>query len=228
MTTLNIKSILGALLDKTVERGCTEEEAMAAAAKVQELLAKYRLSMADVGAPVQDETVGEERADGLAATRLPSWYGALARAVAEANGCEALAKGGKVYYVGTPLNRELAQWLLAHVNQQLNALAARYAMGRGRGFAHGYRMGVVATVCDRLKAGNAEAQRTASQAGLVLVGKQLAEVKRFMARTYPHVRQGSTATTRQVSAFMMGRAHGAQVSFGRPVGHERKQIGYSK
>ncbi|RYJ03496.1 MAG: DUF2786 domain-containing protein, partial [Acetobacteraceae bacterium] len=43
-----VKARIRALAAKTVERGCSEAEAMAAAAKVGELLEVYGLSMSEV------------------------------------------------------------------------------------------------------------------------------------------------------------------------------------
>lgn len=43
-----IKARILALMSKTTENGCTEEEAMAASQKVQELLNKYQLSLSDI------------------------------------------------------------------------------------------------------------------------------------------------------------------------------------
>ncbi len=45
-----IRSILRALRQKTVDNGCTEEEAMAAAEKMAEMLSKHGLTEADLGA----------------------------------------------------------------------------------------------------------------------------------------------------------------------------------
>jgi len=47
-TNESIKQKILALMAKTTENGCSEEEAMAASAKVQELLNKYQLSLSDI------------------------------------------------------------------------------------------------------------------------------------------------------------------------------------
>lgn len=44
----DIKAKIHALMAKTVENGCTEEEALAASKKVQEMLNKYQLSLSDI------------------------------------------------------------------------------------------------------------------------------------------------------------------------------------
>jgi uncharacterized protein DUF2786 len=54
------------LMAKTTENGCTEEEAMLAAAKARELMDRYRLTMTDVeiqAEPIITETV--DRANDL-------------------------------------------------------------------------------------------------------------------------------------------------------------------
>lgn len=48
MTTSNISKKIKALLNKTIENGCSESEALASANKAQELLSKHNLSMSEV------------------------------------------------------------------------------------------------------------------------------------------------------------------------------------
>jgi uncharacterized protein YnzC (UPF0291/DUF896 family) len=55
------------LLAKTVENGCTPEEAAAAAAKAQELIAKYQENFTSEGTPV-NASVDVTKIDGLEIT----------------------------------------------------------------------------------------------------------------------------------------------------------------
>jgi hypothetical protein len=58
---LKILKRIQALLDKTTERGCTEAEAAAAAAKAQEPLTEYNLDAAMVGQGAEQDTRREEQ-----------------------------------------------------------------------------------------------------------------------------------------------------------------------
>jgi hypothetical protein len=81
---LKVLKQIAALLDKTVERGCTEEEATAATAKAQELLTKYNLDASLVGQAHGQEGRREEQKirGGFYEYQQNLW-----RAVAELNFC---------------------------------------------------------------------------------------------------------------------------------------------
>lgn len=76
---------IAALLSKTVERGATEAEALAAAQKAQELMAKYHIEMIDLGTGSESEDV-----DITNATATRRWERCLFNAVAKNMRCRVL------------------------------------------------------------------------------------------------------------------------------------------
>ena len=82
---MDIKAKIEKLLAKTVENGCTMEEAAAAAKMVQKLIGKYHIELAEVS----NET---ETADGevLDVKSVRKWEIRLVSAIARNMRCEAI------------------------------------------------------------------------------------------------------------------------------------------
>ncbi len=82
---MDIKAKIEKLLAKTVENGCTMEEAAAAAKMVQKLIGKYHIELAEVGN-------GTEMADGeaLDVKSVRKWEIRLVSAIARNMRCEAI------------------------------------------------------------------------------------------------------------------------------------------
>src|SRR5262245_3952745 len=222
-----IKELIGSLLDKTAERGCTQSEAEAAAAKIQELLAKYRLTLADTveeaAAPIQEETTSHSKA-----RRAPAWFQRLASAVARANGCFVYTSyrrnpltgilGTHVELVGTQRNRETALWLLRHLASQVDCLAMRHAYGQGRLFVAAYRIGVATAIGERLCQAAQDAHAGASGRALVAVQLQDAALARYKA-SLP-LRSGRGTLIGDSDGYALGVAHGRdRVSMSAPMGN---------
>ena len=119
-----IKAKLRALLSKTVENGCTESEALAAAEKAQELLSRYGIEADEVGAP-------EEWAEdyvGLGARRRPR--DSLWMALGFFCNCKAWLSrtetGWRVRYFGRPCDVAVASYLHDILERAIVAALADY------------------------------------------------------------------------------------------------------
>lgn len=95
---MDIKAKIEKLLAKTIENGCTVEEAASAAKMVQRLIKKYHVDLAEVG----DEP---EKADGerLGAKSVKKWEMRLVSAIARNMRCEVIISRR---YVATSVNRK--------------------------------------------------------------------------------------------------------------------------
>lgn len=95
---MDIKAKIEKLLAKTIENGCTMEEAAAAAKMVQKLVKKYHIELAEIGD--ESEKADSERLD---AKSVKKWEIRLVSAIARNMRCEVIVSRR---YVATSVNRK--------------------------------------------------------------------------------------------------------------------------
>lgn len=125
---MTAESILGKiqhLLNKTVERGCTEEEAQSAAEMAQRLLTKHNLTMVDLEKRGHQKKPGVHKAEhdlGKAAFR---WKLLLADIMASHYFCHSLTDhvSKRVFFVGRPDNTKALTMLYVWVIDQIKSLS---------------------------------------------------------------------------------------------------------
>jgi len=229
-----VKARIRALAAKTVERGCSEAEAMAAAAKVGELLDVYGLSMSEV--ELREEACVQRRAafTGPARTALRWAYPALLRFCE----CRGWTDGRQDFVLfGLEPDVQMAEWLLHVVARALAHEEARYRAGPAyaarreapqavlRSFRYGFADRLskrLDELADARAAAMAERRAaegrggSASTALVVAKERKLDEAFRGLGvrlrTTY------SSATVRDRGAFRSGAEAGARVGLERPVG----------
>lgn len=127
MTQANEKIIarIQALLAKTTERGCTPQEAEAAAQKVAALMAVYQLSESDVAPKDQKNKRGEARCK---YGKCEPWTLRLAAAVAQMTGTfHAYSAGtGFVFFYGTEDAVDAAVFSFNNLQEQAANMAYAY------------------------------------------------------------------------------------------------------
>lgn len=114
-----------ALLDKTEENGCTVEEAASAAAKVQELLLKYNLDMAEIirvkGQRSEDITHKEGIPISIHKFTMKGWRIRLMDGIAQHNFCKMLYRRGQNTFIliGREVDVKVVEQLYHSVSNQL-------------------------------------------------------------------------------------------------------------
>ena len=142
-----------ALLNKTVERGATEAEALAATRKAQELMSKYDIVLADIGS--DKEEIGE---DEFQATRR--WAQVLASTVGANMRCEVLKytvdRITMMRFIGRDTDRAIAlktyKMLLQACKNGIQRVRAETQL-RGentRGVDVSYALGFISAVRDEM------------------------------------------------------------------------------
>lgn len=125
MTTESVLEKIRHLMNKTVERGCTEGEAAAAAELVAKLLEKHNLSVVDLETRGHKApAVGKVEHDlGKASFK---WKLSLAEVMAKHYYCHAMIdwQAKRVFFVGRPDNTEALTMLYKWVIDQIRRLAA--------------------------------------------------------------------------------------------------------
>ncbi|WP_142850044.1 DUF2786 domain-containing protein [Telmatospirillum sp. J64-1] len=223
-----LKARLQALRAKTVANGCTEEEALAAAAKVAELLERHDLSLSDL------ELAQEQCRRAVAPTNRKQRQPISACIGAIAHFCDCKAwmekdETGKISHVffGLPGSVEMALYIHDVVAGAMNAEWQRYK--RSQRFIRysddartSFLFGMAVSIADKLtemKTRRNEASRAGSGRDLVLVKNAIVEAE--LARMNLTFRK-TRASGRKVSvdAYEAGQAAGQGVTIRPAVGDE--------
>jgi hypothetical protein len=224
-----LKSRIQALRAKTIDNGCTEEEALAAAAKVAELLDRHDLSLSDI-------EIREEHCERLAfetwrRKRIP--LDACIGAVAAFCDCRVWREKnptGAFRYVFFGLRSDVA---VAHYLTELIDGAVRRELGRYKvsreylRFRHNERhmanssfaLGMVTSIATKLAAMKVERDGVNRSTGRDLVVVKAAIVAEELARldlNLRTVRSGSRMVS--MTAYESGSAAGASLAVNPGVG----------
>jgi hypothetical protein len=163
-----------ALLAKTVENGCTEEEAASAAAMVQRLLMTYGLSMDQVDNATKEKSAEFDVKSGTHNVKNVHqgqihWQWRLADCVCKVTCCKFLLNPGRngrphqYFFIGTGVNIRVASILFDWLSTQMMELAAierkrlydlRNKGGSkyiGKNFFKSFMLGINSRVCTRLE-----------------------------------------------------------------------------
>ncbi|HEX3498008.1 MAG TPA: DUF2786 domain-containing protein [Stellaceae bacterium] len=214
-----LKSRIQALRAKTIDNGCTEEEALSAAAKVAELLDRHDLSLSDV--ELREEHC--ERAEFATGRRKRIPLDECVGAVAEFCDCRVWREktgAGELRYVffGLPADVAVAHYLTELIDGAVRGELGRYKTSREYlRFRHNERhmanassaLGMVTSIADKLTAMK-EARDGANRSGgrdlvvikATIVAEELARLELNLRTVRPARRLVST------TAFDAGSAAG--------------------
>ncbi len=223
-----LRTRIQALRAKTIDNGCTEDEALSAAAKVAELLDRYDLSMTDVEirtAPCERREYETHRKKRIP---LDDCIGAVA------NFCDCRAwrektPGGEARYVffGLRSDIEVAHYLTGLIDAAVRSELGRYKTTPDyRRFRHqdrhmanaSFALGMVASIADKLTAMKAGRDKTNAGSGRALVILKAAIVDAEFGKLGLNLRTQRGAS-RMVSmmAYEAGGAAGASLAFNRGI-----------
>lgn len=141
----------------------SEEEAQVAAAKAQELAARYQIEI-EVGEGDRECGWVEE----IVRERLSTWRAQLLGSLARLNGAWTVKHSGRgVILTGERGSVEIVLALYRGVEAQVEALAKRRAKGLGKRFANAYRLGLVDSLRERMETGTRAAREGSEEGALV-------------------------------------------------------------
>lgn len=201
---MDIKAKIEKLLAKTIENGCTVEEAASAAKMVQKLIGKYHIELAEVG----NET---ETADGevLDAKSVRKWEIRLISAIARNMRCEAIVshrytagninRKSFVYIIGMDADRKAVISLyeklrkICKVGMKKEQNYHKAIFGTSKGIADSYGFGFMQAI-------RSEMEKQAK--ALVLVTPK--EVDDKVQELFPHARVTHTNVSCNEHAYNSG------------------------
>lgn len=212
-----------ALLAKTTEAGCSEDEAGAAMAKAHELLAKYQLSLSDL----------DLRAEGTARSRVGRDFrgiaSRLATRVARFCGCKCwqdAERSGSIHFLGLASDAQLAEWLLAALTGFVQRRTLDWSLEEGESIPNivdSFVTGCIARINERIleeiNARSATGEVSGSRA-LIVVKNQL--VTEAFAALNLNLRKArpTAAQIHSQAAYNAGQQAGGEASFAKPTARQ--------
>ena len=205
-------------LKEMAERG-TENEAIVASQKLQELCLKYGI---DSGELEKGDSFSVEILDHGKA--LPKWKKVLATAIALGSGayCFCSRRNGESLIRVSGLDYQ--QTIVATQYRHLVAIIERLAKEntKGRSNRHDYKMGVSVTLHDRLvpkkRNDRSQVESPSQVEGLILLSKAIDRAKHH-AETIAGRIGSSSAKVRLSGAYLAGQQAGRNLSTNAPLGN---------
>jgi Protein of unknown function (DUF2786) len=211
-----------ALMSKTVENGCTEQEALAALAKARALMDAHEITDSELQLTKEESAVLRREPKG---SKDPHGIKrGLAVAVSKFTDCRCWRSADGLTFCGLPSDARFATWLLDSLTtfvrgELVNHLMTDISAGADRrvvcnSFAAGCTSRISARLVE-LIAGSAAVANSNGRA-LVVVKSQAVSAK--LAELGIHLQKGrSSRVTMDHGAYAAGKAAGERASFGRPI-----------
>lgn len=203
----------------SLSRSSSEHEAALAAAKAQELLFKYNLTMAEVQTDEKkrksDRIIRTEQ-DLTARKNDGKWQIHLASALARYNFCDLLYWSNRVLFIGEQNNTEVCQelfhWLTIQLHQMATKAVREYTgWERKPVFRRGFYEGAVQIIRARLYE-QWETLRQQSVKSTALVVSNSEAIQEYIQVNFPKVREARVHQgTSSIDGLMAGREAGKQV-----------------
>ena len=224
-----LRSRIQALRAKTIDNGCTEDEALSAAAKVAELLDRYDLSLTDVeirGAACERRSFETYRKKRIP---LDDCIGAIAK-FCDCRVWREKNEAGESRYVffGLRADIEVAHYLTELVDAAVRTETGRFKTSREyQKFRHNERhlanssfsLGMVASIADKLMAMKADRDHVGETTGRALVMVKASVVEAEFAKLDMNLKT-SRGGRRMVSmtAYEAGGVAGASLAIHPGIG----------
>ncbi len=221
-----LKNRLQALRAKTTHNGCTEEEALAAAAKVAELLDRHDLSLSDL--EIREEQCEQSVLETHRKQRQP--ISACVPAIAEYCDCKVWREkdpDGRIRYVffGLRPGIEMAHYVYDVISIAMHTAWDHYVRTQrfiryGQDEKGSFLFGMAVSIADKLiamKSQRDEATRRTTGRDLVVVRHAIVDAE--FAKLDLNLRRGRASGKRVAAgAFEAGKIAGQAVSLHRKIG----------
>lgn len=218
-----LRTRIQALRAKTIDNGCTEGEALAAAAKVAELLDRHDLSLTDV--EIREAPCERREYETYRKKRIP--LDDCIGAIAQFCDCRVWReKGptgdGRYVFFGLKADIEVAYYLTEVIDMAVRTELGRYKTTREyRGFRHqerhlanaSFTLGMVASIADKLMAMKVERDQVNNTTGRGLVVLKASVVDAELAKLDLNLRSARRASrTVSLTAYESGGEAGAALA----------------
>lgn len=194
----------------------SEGEAQAAIGAAERLIQAHRLSAAEVNASGS----GGSMADGRIPHVRALWARFLLSTLCRHYQCAPVDLGASGFRVfGRSEDLALLTLQYDRIREQVERLCVMNCTGKGRSYADSYKKGVVASITERLKRSNVEAQQATSTAIVRVMDQRKAEADSALHAAYPSmkiVKRNAGRVSRE--AYEHGKRDGVHVHMGESLG----------
>jgi Protein of unknown function (DUF2786) len=222
-----VKARIKALTERTVSRGCTEAEAMAAAAMVGRLLERYALTMEEVDIREEPCVQAEVPVGGLRRRPIDLCTPAIAR-FCDCKVWLAHAETAAHYvFFGFATDTKLAVYLFSIVDRAMGSELLSFRERRPtlagtelRRASRSFQQGMAARIGERLETMHAEREASigaAQSSGTALIIMRHQVVEDAFRNTKVQLQSSGGMTLRRNAAYRAGQAAGDRVNLGRPI-----------
>jgi hypothetical protein len=222
-----------ALMGKTVKNGCTEEEALTAAAHVETLMEEYDLTHKDIEKEIRQQTIDRDRRpfghDGPSGRRHYPAIRNCVRDIANFFDCESWYHGTDLVFFGTKddtgLAHSMVTMLQSAIDYETSAFLKRPSDEHPRTRRASFEHGITGRLSDRLEAlkrARTEADKKAHEAlatehagpfhAPVVVTKKLVVRERFEALGIKLYTSRVSQSTGSHAAYRAGQAAGDRIT----------------
>jgi hypothetical protein len=208
-----------ALLSKTTENGCTQEEELAALTKARALMDAYEVTEADLQL-AKDEGVIMRKGSPDDPHSIKFY---MIRAIAEFCDCQGWRdRDGKLVFLGLPSDARFASWLLDHLAGFVLTELADHLMGDiavgapRRQVINGFVGGITGRISERLYKLRKPLQAASENSRALVVVKQTL-IKAKLKELGIRFRTSGSCRQQDAGSHAAGRSAGDRASFGRPV-----------
>ena len=185
-----------ALQERTMQNGCSEEEAIQAAKMIDKLLLKYNLSLTDVEIKETDCGIKEVK---TGTKRMPTWVCTLADACAKHYDTKLLFTGGSLQFFGMPEDVAAAISLNTMLKSAVDMSLAEYTCSKiyrisrcfetARCLNKSFRLGMVEQLKNRLTIMKKELEAEIKSCdGTALVALKADKVEQDIAIAFPNLK----------------------------------------
>lgn len=211
-----VMELMEKLKAMTIENGCTPSEAASAASRLQDMLFKYQVSIADVGSR---DSFGEPVVQHTKETgydkRMPSEYMQFAACIAEGFQCKLIRSGSKLHFIGAVSDATVAAFFVDTVypKVRLAGCAAVRRLGKSgmsvNQYVASFVVGAATEIRRRLLERYAQPDLPESVAALVPIKKQ--RVDDMVKELFPRLGTFHSRQTFDRDSIMAGQEYGGKV-----------------
>lgn len=142
-----------------LSKSSNPNEAALAMSKAQEIMERFKIDAASLELDKPTQNAGEPiknfRNDPLD-TSGGTWRVRLASKLARHNQCKLYTSGGLPCLVGRPSDVQTVRYFYGWLTKEIDSLTRKECAGNGRTYANNFRLGVVETVAEKLRAQQTE------------------------------------------------------------------------
>lgn len=214
-------------LQALAERAGSPEEAANAASKLQAMLLRHNLTMAQVAGNVQEEFKKEGFDLSRENRNHKGWKSTLYYGIAKANFCESCwnPQTSQMSIVGRKQNIDMVNYLYSYLSLEIMRLAqaaSRYESNKAVYF-RAFCIGAMSSVLKRLQAEKEEVRREATQNNALMIVEDRAVSTEFR-RHFPNTRKGTGPSVGNRSGLDAGREAGRGIGLRQGIGQRNGQL----